>query len=86
MSQSMTEIWTKTAYLENIHATFTENTDGSYDVILEINSNKFLIVVQKIANTIERLEIITSKWFIEISNKIVIMIKKIIEHLRYRID
>jgi hypothetical protein len=55
------ETWQQTAHLENIHATFTENTDGSYDVILEINSNKFLIVVQKIANEIEKLEIIASK-------------------------
>lgn len=81
-----TDTTQKTAHLENIHATFSENLDGSYDVILEINSNKFLILVHKIANEIERLEIITSKWFIEISNKIIIMIKKLIEHLRYRTD
>lgn len=85
-STENTENTQKTVHLENIHAIFNKNLDGSYDVILEINSNKFLIVIQKIANEIEKLEIITSKWFIEISNKIIIMIKKLIEHLRYRID
>ena len=85
-STENTEDTQKTVHLENIHAIFNKNLDGSYDVILEINSNKFLIVIQKIANEIEKLEIITSKWFIEISNKIIIMIKKLIEHLRYRID
>lgn len=51
----------QTIDLDNVHAVFTENTDGSYDVILEINSNKFLIAVEKIANHIDRLEIITTK-------------------------
>lgn len=51
----------KTACLDNVHATFTENVDGSYDVILEINSNKFLIAIEKIENHIERLEIIATK-------------------------
>lgn len=76
----------KTVCLDNVHATFTENVDGSYDIILEINSNKFLITVEKIENQIERLEIIATKGFVEISNKIILMIKRLIEHLRYRLD
>jgi len=81
-----TETIQKTVCLDNVYATFTENIDGSYDVILEINSNKFLITVEKIENHIERLEIIATKGFVEISNKIILMIKKLIEHLRYRLD
>ncbi len=80
------DIAQQTICLDNVHATFTKNVDGSYDVILEINSNKFLISVEKMANQIERLEIIATKWFVEISNKIIIMIKKLIEYLRYRLD
>jgi len=76
----------QTICLDNVHATFTEMVDGSFDIILEINSNKFLISVEKIANQIERLEIIATKGFVEISNKIILMIKKLIEHLRYRLD
>jgi len=79
------ETTTKTICLENIQATFTENTNGSYDVILEINSNKFLITIQKIANHIESMEIITSRGFIELSNKILLTIKKLIEYLRYKL-
>lgn len=47
--------------LDNIQALFTENMDGSYDVVLEINSNKFLIAVHNIANQIESLEVIATK-------------------------
>ena len=80
------DIYQKTICLDNVRAIFTENNDWSYDVILEINSNKFLITLQNIANQIESLEIVATKWFVEISNKIILMIKKLIEHLRYRLD
>lgn len=80
------DVCQKKICLDNISAVFIENTDGSYDVILEINSNKFLLVLHNVANQIESLEIIATKWFIEISNKIVLMIKKLIEYLRYRLD
>ena len=72
--------------LDNVRALFTENGDGSYDVVLEINSNRFLIAVNNIANQIESLEIIATKGFVEISNKIILMIKRLIEYLRYRLD
>ncbi|MCX6824003.1 MAG: hypothetical protein NT085_02655 [candidate division SR1 bacterium] len=72
--------------LDNVSALFTENSDGSYEITLEINSNRFLIAVNNIANQIESLEIIATKGFIEISNKIILMIKRLIEYLRYRLD
>jgi len=51
----------KTICLDNIRAVFTENSDGCYDVTLEVNSNKFLIAIENIANHIERFEIIATK-------------------------
>ena len=80
------DVCQKKICLDNVRALFTENSDGSYDVILEINSNKFLIAIQNVANHIESLEIIATKGFVEISNKIILMIKKLIEYLRYRLD
>jgi len=76
----------KNICLDNVHAVFTDNGDGWYDVVLEINSNKFLIAMHNIANQIDSFEIITTKGFVEMTNKIILMIKKLIEHLRYRID
>lgn len=80
------DVYQQKIYLDNVSALFTENGDGSYDVVLEINSNKFLLAVHNIGNQIESLEIIATKWFVEISNKIILMIKKLIECLRYRLD
>lgn len=83
---TQTDVCQKRACLDNVRAVFTENSDGSYDVVLEINSNKFLIAMHNIANQIDSLELISTKGFMEISNKIILMIKKLIEHLRYRLD
>jgi len=80
------DVCQRTICLDNVNARFTENGDGSYEVTLEINSNRFLIAVNNIADQIESLEIIATKGFIEINNKIVLMIKKLIEYLRYRLD
>lgn len=55
------DVYQRKICLDNIQALFTENMDGSYDVILEINSNKFLIAVHNIANQIESLEVIATK-------------------------
>jgi len=74
----------RTSRLGNIKATFIQEAQDQFDVILEINSNKFLIKMQNIADQIQQFEIIAIKWFIELSNSIILMIKRVVEHLRYR--
>lgn len=81
-----TDVCQRKISLDNVRALFTENTNGSYDVVLEINSNKFLIAIENVANHIESFEIIATKGFVELSKKIILMIKKLIEYLRYRLD
>ncbi|MEI7563605.1 MAG: hypothetical protein WCJ39_08485 [bacterium] len=76
----------KTVWFENIKATFTETQENMFDVVLEVNSNKFLISMQNIADQIEEFQIIAIKGFIELSNKIILTIKKLVEHLRYRAE
>jgi len=46
---------------ENIKATFTKTTEDIFEVLLEINSNKFIINFQTTMNRIENLEIIAVK-------------------------
>lgn len=83
---SPTTINQRTISIDNIKATFVGKEENKYDIILEINSNKFLIAMEAIADQIEQFEIVAIKWFIELSNKIITMVKKLIEHLRYRLD
>lgn len=71
---------------DNVRAIFDRNEDDSYDVTLEINSNKFLVNIKNYWDLIENLEIIAIKWFVEFSNKLIQTIKRLIEYLRYRMD
>lgn len=80
------DISQRTSILGNIKATFTQEGDNQFGVLLEVNSNKFLITMQNIADQIEEFQIIAMKWFIELTNKIILTIKKLVEHLRYRAE
>ncbi len=83
---SPTDISSKTICLWNIKAAFVETQENTFDVVLEINSNKFVIAMQSFADQIYQFEIIAIKWFIELSNKIILTLKKLVEHLRYRAE
>jgi len=68
---------------ENIKATFWKLTDNLYEVVLEINSNKFLIHFDVAMNRIEQFEIIAVKWFVELSMNILRTLRKIIFKLYF---
>jgi len=71
---------------DNIRATFTNTAENFYDIVLELNSNKFLINIEAISDSIEKFEILSTKWFVELSNKIIMMLKNLVQHLLYRLD
>lgn len=73
----------KTIDFENIKATFMKIWENIYELILEINSNKFLINFQATMNQIEQMEIVAIKWFVELSISIVKTIKKIVSMLYF---
>jgi len=51
----------RTVNLDGINAMFTEVVEGIYDVVLEINSHKFLVRMTNNQNNIENFEIIATK-------------------------
>jgi len=74
----------KTIDLEGIKAQFIEIVDGVYDVILEINSQKFLIKLENYWCDIENFEIIATKWFItDLTSSLVFVLKSLVEHLQF---
>ncbi len=65
---------------------FSEAVDGFYDVVLEINSQKFLIRLSRVCDQIVEFEILAIKWFVELSKRIIEIIKSLIDHLFCRLD
>ena len=66
----------------SIKASFTEVQQSNYEVLLEVSSNKFLVnMVTDSAWAIQWFEIIAVKWFMELSKKIIDVVRRVIAHM-----
>ena len=68
---------------EHIKAWFTKIWEKAHEVVLEINSNKFLIAIKAGVQKIEQFEIIAVKWFVEIGMKVVNLLRRIVSTLYF---
>lgn len=66
----------------SVKASFTEIQDSTYEVLLEVSSNKFLVnMVTDVAWVIQWFEIIAVKWFMELSKRVIEVVKNVVSHL-----
>ena len=66
----------------SVKASFTEIQDSTYEVLLEVSSNKFLVnMVTDVAWVIQWFEIIAVKWFMELSKMVIEVVKNVVSHL-----
>ena len=66
----------------SIRASFVETHQDNYEVLLEVISNKFLVnMVTDAAGMIQWFEIVAVKWFMELSKKVIQVVKSVIVHL-----
>ncbi len=66
----------------SVRASFTQIHDSSYEVLLEVSSNKFLVnMVTDAAWVIQWFEIVAVKWFMELSKKVIQVVKSVVAHL-----
>ena len=66
----------------SIKASFTEVQQSNYEVLLEVSSNKFLVnMVTDAAWVIQWFEIIAVKWFMELSKKVIEVLKNVVSRL-----
>lgn len=67
---------------DSVKASFMEVKDSNYEVLLEVSSNKFLVnMVTDAAWVIEKFEVIAVKGFMELSKKVIEVLRNIIFHL-----
>lgn len=77
----------RTVDMEWIKAEFTELVDWVYDVVLEINSQKFLIKMVNDWSDIQNFEIIASKWFVsDLTNSLIFALKSLVEQLIFALN
>ena len=67
---------------DSVKASFTEINNSKYEVLLEVSSNKFLVsIVTDAAGVIDWFEVVAVKWFMELSKKVIEVVRKVIFHL-----
>lgn len=67
----------------NMKAIFHEKPEGKYDVVLEINSHKFLISMKPGWNSLEEFEIVAVKGFVEYSYDVMHALKDMVSSVCY---
>ena len=66
----------------SVKASFMQIQESNYEVLLEVSSNKFLVnMVTDAAWVIQWFEIIAVKWFMELSKKVIEVVKNVVSHL-----
>lgn len=71
----------------SVKASFTEIQQSNYEVVLEVSSNKFLVnMITDAAWIIQWFEIVAVKWFMELSKRVIEVVKKVITHMREMCD
>lgn len=81
-----TDLSKQTVVFDNMKAVFTEIAKNVYEVILEVSSHKFLIRLEGEMWKVDGFEIVSTKGFMEVTNKSVSTLKNVVEHLWYRMD
>jgi hypothetical protein len=73
---------TRDVVWNSVKASFTEVQDSTYEVLLEVSSNKFFVnMVTDAAGVIQWFEIVAVKWFMELTKKVIEVVKKVVSHL-----
>lgn len=70
-------------HAEHVKAWFRKMTDTFHEVVLEINSNKFLITMKAGLSKLEQFEIIAVKGFVEVGMKVVNLLRRIVTALYF---
>ena len=66
----------------SIKACFREIGQSNYEVLLEVSSNKFLVnIVTDAAWMIQWFEIVAVKWFMELSKRVIEVVRSVVSHL-----
>lgn len=73
----------KEVMFEHIKASFQKMTESLHEVVLEINSHKFLINFKVGLKKLEQFEIIAVKGFIDMGMKIIHFLKRLVTSLYF---
>lgn len=69
-----------------VKANFIEIWEHQYQVILEVSTNKFLLDISKTGTDFDSFEVVAIKGFVELTTRVLILLKKLVNHLWNMVD
>ena len=69
---------------QQVQASFTKLGEKMHDVVLEVNSQKFLIRIKTGLQKLEQFEVLAVKWFVELGVKVLNALKRIVTVLYFQ--
>lgn len=70
--------------LEHVKAHFVQVTEKMHEVLLEINSQKFLLRIKTWLESLEHFEVIAVKWFVDMGVKFMNVLKSLVTKLYFQ--
>ena len=69
-----------------VKADFSAWDNDFYDIVLEVNSNKFFLSVQQACDQILEFNIVCVKGFVELTNTLIMLLRQLVSQLFLKLD
>ncbi len=89
VQKSLIDQWNireRTVYVNAVKANFCAGENWFYDIVLEVNSNKFFLSVQQAFDQIQEFSVVCVKWFVELTNTLILLLKQLVSQLFMKLD
>lgn len=88
VQKSLIDEWNlqRTVYVNAVKANFCAGENDFYDVVLEVNSNKFFLSVQQVFDQIQEFHVVCVKGFVELTSTLVLLLRQLVSQLFLKLD
>ncbi len=88
VQKSLIDQWNqqRTVYVNAVKANFSAGENDFYDIVLEVNSNKFFLSVQQAFDQIQEFNVVCVKWFVELTNTLILLLRQLVSQLFLKLD
>ena len=88
VQKSLIDEWNlqRTVYVNSVKANFCAGENNFYDIVLEVNSNKFFLSVQQAFDQIQEFQVVCVKGFVELTSTLILLLRQLVSQLFLKLD
>jgi len=72
--------------VNSVKANFCAGENDFYDIVLEVNSNKFFLSVQQAFDQIQEFQVVCVKGFVELTSTLILLLRQLVSQLFLKLD